>query len=83
MDEGLERHLERVEESLEAIRLNTRTTWQQLLLAGILRGTGLIIGAALTVAIAGWGLGILGFIPGAEEISDYLSDIIEDVTNAT
>jgi hypothetical protein len=75
--------LRRVEETLERIESNTRTTWRELLLAGLLRGVGVVIGGALTVALAGWGLTALGFIPGAEEIAGFLAQIFSDASDGS
>ena len=78
MADDLNDHLERLEARLAAIERNTETTWWQLLLSGLLRGAGIILGTALTIVLAGWGLAILGVIPGADELADYLADIIMD-----
>lgn len=79
MDEGIRHHVESIEAKLDDIRRNTRTTWWELLLAGLLRGVGIVIGGALAVTLAGWGLKALGFIPGAEDIAEYISQVIADV----
>ncbi len=81
MDE-LDNRLEKIEGQLDAIRMNTERSWRELLLAGFLRGTGIVIGGALTIALAGWGLTLLGIVPGAEEIADYLSHIILSTEDA-
>lgn len=81
MDTDLYGHLDRLEAKLDDIRSNTRTTWRELLLAGLLRGSGIIIGSVLTIALAGWGLTILGVVPGADEIAEYLSQLFEEAGN--
>ena len=78
MQPDLSDHLQRLEERLAAIERNTETTWWQLLMSGLLRGAGIILGTALTIVLAGWGLAILGVIPGADELADYLAGIITD-----
>lgn len=78
MENDLAKHLERLETRLAAIERNTETTWWQLLMSGLLRGAGVILGTALTIALAGWGLAILGVIPGADDLAEYLADVILD-----
>jgi hypothetical protein len=79
MDEDLAGHLARVERKLDAIQSNTRTTWRELLLAGLLRGVGVVVGGALAIVLVGWGLAVLGIIPGAEDIAEYLAQVFENV----
>ncbi len=66
---------------LTDIRANTRTTWQELLIGGILKGVGIVLGSALSVTLAGWALTALGVIPGADDIAEYLSQVLSDTVS--
>jgi|GEM_PF-2584989 len=78
MEDDLNKQFDRLETRLAAIERNTETTWWQLLMSGLLRGAGVVLGTALTIILAGWGLAILGVFPGADDLADYLADIIVD-----
>lgn len=81
MQGHLHASIKRVEEKLDAIERNTKTTWRELLLGGFLRGAGIILGSAVTLALAGWSLAVLNLLPGAEDIASFLADTIEQSTD--
>jgi hypothetical protein len=48
-------------------------------LRGILQGAGAIIGSIAMLILLGWLLSILGVIPGASELSDYIRTYMDKV----
>lgn len=69
-------YLKRIEHELTDIRKGVKPSWKRLLFEGLLRAAGLVAGTVLAIALLGWSLTLFGVIPGLEEISERLNQIL-------
>lgn len=75
MDESsLDKQLQRIEKLLISINERSGGTWYSFW-TSIVKGIGIVIGTLLAVALLGWVLSFLGFIPGLGSIAAHLHAI--------
>jgi len=79
--EGL-KILENIEEELEQIKERTPTS-RHAFLHGIWQGAGVIVGSIVALVAIGWGLSLLGIIPGLNVLTQYFQDAIQHLPNRT
>ncbi len=63
------RQLREIQKALRAIQGNTQVRNWNWFLHGILYGAGWIVGSLIAILLIGWGLSVLGVIPGLSSIA--------------
>lgn len=58
--------------------LRKQTTRKASFLRGMYQGAGAVLGGVIALALLGWVLGILGFIPGFSSFEEYLGGVVRD-----
>ena len=71
-------HLARIEEELEEIKDRTANP-KRSFINGIWQGAGAIVGSIAAILLLGWGLGILGLVPGIGDIANSLHSMVDQV----
>jgi hypothetical protein len=77
IDREIRKELRHVEGVLDEIRDNTALPWWRAILNGLLYGAGVVIGTILAIALLGWFLSLFGIIPGFDQISAHLQEIMK------
>ena len=75
--EGLEQ-LARIETELEEIKDRTANP-KRSFINGIWQGAGAIVGSIAAIILLGWGLSLLGLVPGVGEIANSLHSMVDQV----
>ncbi len=75
--EGLE-HLARIETELEEIKDRTANS-KRSFINGMWQGAGAIVGSIAAIILLGWGLSLLGLVPGVGEIANSLHSLVDQV----
>jgi len=70
------KQLKKIERQIDEIKDRTSSPWRALI-GGVLYGAGWIVGSVATVALLGWILSLMGFVPGFGDIAGYLHGIVE------
>ena len=68
------RELKKISAELKQIQVNTGSTWYAFF-RGMLQGGGAILGSIAAVVLVGWVLGVLGVVPGFQDIATYIGSI--------
>lgn len=79
MDEERDKKLSEIENTLKEIHKILRPTRWQMLVQGLWRAVGYVIGLVLAIAIFSWFLNMLGVVPYMGEISNTLRQNLEVV----
>jgi len=81
MEEEKNKKLEEIQESLNNIYKVLRPTRWQLLVQGLWRAVGYFIGLLFAIAIVGWILNIMGFIPFMSDFSNKMQEVLSIAKN--
>ncbi len=71
-------HLARIEEELEEIKDRTANP-KRSFVNGMWQGAGAIVGSIVAILLLGWGLGLLGLVPGVGEIANSLHNMVDQI----
>lgn len=73
---GQSKRLDKIAHSLEAIRAQG-TDWKRSFFMGLFQGAGVVAGGIVALAVTGWVLGLLGFIPGFDSLEQSLNGAVD------
>lgn len=76
-DKDTRQQLKRIERELKEVRGAVEESWASMFFSGLIRGGGFVIGTVVMIALAGWLLSIFGILPGFEDITTRLREILE------
>lgn len=79
MNEDLKKKLDEMENTLKSIEKILNPSRWQLLVQGLWRGIGYIIGVLVALAIIGWILNVMGIIPIFQNFSNEMRSNLETV----
>ncbi|MDB5238119.1 MAG: hypothetical protein JWM46_389 [Candidatus Kaiserbacteria bacterium] len=71
-------HLARIEEELEEIKDRTANP-KRSFINGMWQGAGAIVGSIAAIILLGWGLSVLGLVPGVGDIANSLHRMVDTV----
>ncbi len=82
IEQDLKEQLEKINKNIEVVAGRIGGSWKAFWY-GLLRGFGSILGVAIAIALLGWLLNSLGYIPALESQANSWKEVIERAQNAT
>jgi hypothetical protein len=79
IEPDLKEELDLINSRLERINNSLSPTRWRMLVQGLWRAVGYIIGLVLAVALLGWMLNIVGVVPALQDVSNSLNIILQDI----
>ncbi len=82
IEQDLKEQLEKINKNVEVVAGRIGGSWKAFW-HGLLRGFGSILGVAIAIALIGWVLNTLGYIPALQSQADEWKEIIDRAQNST
>lgn len=79
MDSELKQRVEEIQNSLNRIDKGINPSRWNLVIQGLWRGVGYLVGLVITVALLGWMLNLIGVIPFLTDFSQDMKSILDGV----